>query len=1093
MADYTDPFAPGSPRPPDYFPLHHPQLMQNPMSALVVSMFGNQLMQGIAGPGKFFPNLSPGQQLGDQILGSIHQRAGMANIAAANRAGNADVARRVVGMMTMVTGQEAAPLTEAQAAQIGSVLNNPVMKMALGSLIGADALEAAYFGRKGDPAALAAIVNRVGFSRRDSLGGTRMTSESMQDFTQSLHAELYGTKDSVDDMHGFMAGQTGQLFENLFQRGLLPRSVGALTPAERVNVIGKDSKRDDETMNRLARQLAMRELSESDRKFTVGTGADRKEYKFSEMTEEQQEDILKNELPGARTRIDRTMARVDAVRNRDGRFGKPEEFEKEIRALEELPEYGVAARGLDASKAAQKVKDFTGAVAAVREIFGDNGNPNAPMSQLLAALDHLSQGSISQVGPGKVENVLRSMRQAARDTGVGFEQLAGMSAEIGAYGDTLGIARPISMQNTLNALVMTKAMRDQGKFDTPLFGKMDQATASREVAMRMTRGDASGVGMAMAALRRAVELTPDEFKGTQLEAVVNAYKNGSATYDFGGQTYNFAEFVGKRGALGVVEIAGQHGITPQTMNALARDPATQQFLNAGYAFLAQPYQLERDLNNLIARPELSNRVGSEQARAAFNAATGAKTPKEQARIIENIGATITKRTLNETLDKTEQERNDILFKNLEADVAAALGGGKDAERQAKLLVPLMFGESEEERRRTLVTMTARMNTETKSRTGRELTATGQIYDRAVSEQFLKDRAAYEERAARLENMSRGMESSLIQRISEGVAAVGGTGKFDRDKFFQDITGVVEVAGLTEKLTPELIAGVSSAAAAMDAAKNDKEESARLENYINAVHRGDSKVMLQASAEALAKKTIKEKGLAADSDNAKKLTAAYVATIDGTTASLEKIEAMKTRGDISGESYTQLKGLWGAAFAAEQGLVLGSAEAATALRDAETAIETKKRDLRAAEHVGGQAAPVPSGAQARPAQSAAKPKAQSSRSLWPGSWTAPWHLLEEEEAAAENNVAATGGGAPSRAALLGAQGTPTAPNAGAVALTAQSVTITGATLAMTTTAANEKPEMTLSGNLQVVGLDQIYIAAMGRQFMQTPTGAGVATS
>jgi hypothetical protein len=128
-----------------------------------------------------------------------------------------------------------------------------------------------------------------------------------------------------------------------------------------------------------------------------------------------------------------------------------------------------------------RIKEHTGALDAIRELFGDNGNPNAPIPALLAALDQLSHGSVGKVSQRQVENSVRQMRLTAKEMGVGFEQLAGFSAQMGAYGDMLGLAGPTKMGATNTALNVVNAMRKNGAFENTTFGSINQAEALQKV------------------------------------------------------------------------------------------------------------------------------------------------------------------------------------------------------------------------------------------------------------------------------------------------------------------------------------------------------------------------------------------------------------------------------------------------------------------------------------------------------------------------------------------------------------------------------------------------------------------------------------
>lgn len=956
MTQPNDPFALGQPRTPTYTPGQSPAMMSDPMG-LLVSMYGHNMIQKMAGSNTFLPHLTPGQQLSDQFMASQYQRAGIAANLAASQEGEADVSDRLLGLVSTLTGQDPTKLTTSSARQLASVANHSVTKMVLGQMVGPDNLEAILFGQKGDPSALASAVNRTSFFRPDSLGSGRMTAESMQGFSKALHANLYGESANLDEMHGIMAGQTGQLYEQLSQRGMLPRALGALKPSERVKAISETG-RDEKTMNRLADEYNAQEMRSPDRKFMLekdynydelspqqqhvmieaelpgyrkkkfkvdnkevtfdqltperqdkeleaalpGYGARTytgKEFSFNELTSSQQEELLvKNRAAGVAV-MQANLRNVDAQQAADPRSKSPPQIELESEELEKLPGGSTMLRNADGAKVAAKLKEFTGAVAAVREIFGDNGQSNAPFSALLAALDHLSQGSIPQVGAEKVETTLRSMRIASQEAGIKFDQLAGISAEVGAYGDTLGIARPISMQNTLNAVVMAKSMRDTGQFEKPLFGSMDQATAAREVAMRMTRGEASGVGMTLAAMARDVETNPEQF-APEMKEMAKAYNEGRETFTVGNKTYNLAEMAGKGGTAALANFHTEYGGNVDTLRALARDPQTQENLKAAYAYKVQRYELQRDLNNHIVKGRLSNNMTSDTAKKALEVAGVQENEREG--FASQLGGLVAKRTLEKTGGMTAVERVAHLQENIVGDIASMLQG-PDAQKRAAVLANSLIGKDDEARTNFFLATTAEMNTYASKETGQGLVGNAQIYNQATMEAAERDLALISNRARRTAAMQSGNESSIVQRMGEGLAEIGRGKKFDRAAFTERTMGVLTIAGMRDKYAPELAEsfGAGTQLIADADADGDEKEAQRLTAVVHAIHNGDKKELTTIAARGFAEKRIEDQKLTGKA--AEDVRTQYEKAALGDKDALDVV-----KNQMDTESFTLFKGL-----------------------------------------------------------------------------------------------------------------------------------------------------------------------------------------
>jgi hypothetical protein len=812
--DPLNPFSGGMFRTPHYGPGQSAALLQDPMSMMLM-MFGMPMVQQhLVGRDKFLPHLTPNQSIMDQFMASQYQRASMSALLTTSESGQQSVSNRIAGIMSMMTGEPVTQLNREQADNIAGVVNNPIMKMMLGQMIGPDNLEAVMFGRRGDPGALASAVGRVGYFRQDPMGRERMSAKSLEEFTKSIYANMYGEGANVDEMRGFMAGQTGQMFENLFQRGMLPQSIGALTPAERVRAISQEGRRDDATMNRLAEEMARNELMQSQDLFDG--------RRFDEVTDEEQKRIIQDRLPQYRGRLDDTMQKIDDFRNADPRAASPEDIEKSAG-------FDSLARNVDGVKVANRVKEFAGAVSAVREIFGDNGNPNAPMPALLAALDQLTQGSMAQMSTSKVENTLRQMRLAAKDAGIGMEQLMGMSGEMSAYGDTLGIARPVSLQNTVNAALMTQAMRQAGSFDKPVFGRMDQATASREAGMRIQQGDASGVGKTLASMARAVAENPEQYKGTEVEALVNAYNSGQETYNFQGKQVNLAQLAGTGGAPALAELftRPENKGNMATLEMFSYDQSTQYYMKPGYAVLAQRYQLQRDMANSNLGGSIMDVVdGDSFARMAAGFGIGAdQAEEEQFKFSKMFAAGLADVVLGETGSMNPDERLNYLMKDnrvgrmLEQQFEARGYSKEESKKRAAAALPLVIGTTPEEQRDRLGRFLSAADVDAQAITGRSLAANAQMQSPAAQANYVRNQQRSAARAERYKAMAMGNESSLLQRVFEEAEKVSQGETFSLER----VANVLTVAGMEKAFAADIASGLEVAYAERDKLFVQKED------------------------------------------------------------------------------------------------------------------------------------------------------------------------------------------------------------------------------------------------------------------------------
>ena len=215
-----------------------------------------------------------------------------------------------------------------------------------------------------------------------------------------------------------------------------------MTAADRARAINA-TPMDEETVNRLSREAAHRDLSRHD-----NISDEAKKYQQMTATEKEEHldkggaDPYKRELEATRKEIEKTATGASGA--------------KSATELESLKGFDALAGNSDAKRSADKIKEMTGAVAAVRDIFGDNGNPNAPMPALLAALEGLTGGAIGSMKPQKIADTLRQMQTTAKEAGIGFDQMASMSAQMDAQGASLGLTPADTMRLKGSAMAAAK-------------------------------------------------------------------------------------------------------------------------------------------------------------------------------------------------------------------------------------------------------------------------------------------------------------------------------------------------------------------------------------------------------------------------------------------------------------------------------------------------------------------------------------------------------------------------------------------------------------------------------------------------------------
>jgi hypothetical protein len=870
---------------PSYSPIPmSPGLMSNPLG-LAIGLYGTPMVQNLAGPGSFVPNLMRAGGTSDQFMAHHHQRQAMHATFATARHGQDSAQNAITGMMSLATGQRPNQLMREHADMAAGVVNDPFVKMALGSVMGQDTMEQMLYGSKGDPAALAGAVGRVGFYRRGSTGNRRMTGEQMAEMSSNMYEQMYGANADIADMRGFGAGQAGQLFEHLTQTGRLPQSIGALSAADRVKAVAAGP-RDEGTLNRLSEEFAQRELAESNPEISG--------RRYSDMTREEQKSEVARRLPETRNRLESTLAEVDKFATTGG--GNAADIEK-------LAGFDKLAGNVDTSRATSTLKEYAGAVKAVQQIFGAAGNSNAPFPALLAVLNQLTAGGSLAMPATKVESNIKQLHNAAKDAGMSVEQMMQVHQIQAATNRAAGISPEADMSGAASVIRSMRAANEAGEFGMG-YGRMSQSEAAQVMAQQNASGQTSNAGRKMAALARMVDNSPETMgKDTDAGRLIDAYKNKQTHFtNTKGEKVDIGQaLLDPNFVTSVVERAGGNAADLQS---LALDPVTQQRygqeMGEYVRLVAQPKQVQQLLANEYGSM-LQNQRG--EGTAAFQRVQqelGANLDMDKMDVAMGQAAatSIIEKT---TADMSDAQKFDVVSKDMKAAIdqqlkAAGVENEADRERQTEAIFNATMGEKRDQQvqrfggqflargNRVLASITAGMST---------IEQAQQLYRQSVVAPVLEERRADADLASRQIAMDRGHETNIIQRTSDELQRLGRGEETDMAGSIERILNAVPIAEMAEKGAPELAAGLKSASQFGGGGKD----------LVNAYNTGRAED-IQAAAAMMAKNALGE--TASVEDIAKFTQTALTGTPEDLTKALEAAGVKKEDQDKFLTAATGLK-------------------------------------------------------------------------------------------------------------------------------------------------------------------------------------------
>ncbi len=346
----------------------------------------------------------------------------------------------------------------------------------------------------------------------------------------------------------------------------------------------------------------------------------------------------------------------------------------------EAPEMQKDMRSFDAKRIAGRLQEMSGAVAAMRDIFGDMGQPDAPMSKLISGLDALTQGGLSKMSGPALESTVRQISNMARSSGKGMDQVLQMMAQGGQLADSLGLDRSFAVSASLGAVGFGQAYRNT-EGNSRGFGKLDAASMEQlDQGLRLTAADSPLANQLGAAAKMVKEglVAP----GSDMHALVDAMKAGKETFTTkDGREVNIADLANDQ--QGFMALAVGSGMTASAANQLLDSKRSNQ------------EYIDQDIKNFSRRAQGRLDTAPLIASAAATAITSVLDSKgfgedERNAMMPNLTDTVSSALRNMKPEDRDdpRRRNAVVAKALREQLgedAYQRLGANDAERNAMLL------------------------------------------------------------------------------------------------------------------------------------------------------------------------------------------------------------------------------------------------------------------------------------------------------------------------------------------------------------------------------------------------------------------------
>jgi len=203
-----------------------------------------------------------------------------------------------------------------------------------------------------------------------------------------------------------------------------------------------------------------------------------------------------------------------------------------IEELDQLDaeDFGRKMREFDSKKVAGRLKELAGSITAMRDLFGSMGQGSAPVSQLVNALEALTQNRLASMPATQVEDIVRKTKALMENTGASLDSLVGLTTLAANYGDKIGLDRSLSIQAGQHAVGFESAYKQAFGSDYTAFGALSPDQLGQREAIIGQRAAGSQKAQFAGALINTVEnfnIGADTRAGKLAEAL----KNGETTFE----------------------------------------------------------------------------------------------------------------------------------------------------------------------------------------------------------------------------------------------------------------------------------------------------------------------------------------------------------------------------------------------------------------------------------------------------------------------------------------------------------------------------------------------------------------------------------
>lgn len=280
---------------------------------------------------------------------------------------------------------------------------------------------------------------------------------------------------------------------------------------------------------------------------------------------------------------------------------------KTVQDIESLPDVDAKLRNFESQRTVRQLKDMAAAVAAMKDVFGENGFHDAPITAIVEGLTAITQNGMGSYSPEQIARQVRMVGNISQATGSTLEGTLKLTAMAAQRGDVLGLDRQTAISSALGGKAYADAygrMFGDARFPK----KMSKEEVEQAVAQLQQNAATSPFAQELAAVSRmSGDLGGIDIKQDTPQArLAKAIRDGGTEFvDADGKTRRISDFRPGAGPGSLSEFLQKNGVDVNLFQtALTQRQANLDEIvrTPGAADNARLAQGRRDIFTAFANP-----------------------------------------------------------------------------------------------------------------------------------------------------------------------------------------------------------------------------------------------------------------------------------------------------------------------------------------------------------------------------------------------------------------------------------------------------------------------------------------------------------